>query len=319
MAFSNILPDPVNKITDAGVYDNSTGTAGPGFASAALRSVGETQVSRTRSGRGVQRAQSLHYWECDIKYNPMTRDEFAPVDSFLLSRNARKTPFFIALPQYASSRDSTWASTVSTYPVYVETAASAGDTVLTIKHLSLSGSPKPTDMITITDPTDTNHTKMYKITRVESNTVFETAGLASTQRRIHIHPPLARDVAIGLPAITTTSVDTGTETFTLTSHGLSVGQEVRAISGLTGGLTVDAVYYVIAAGFTANAFRISTTAGGSAINLTNTTNTTFRPSPTKPVFTNPMIRCILKTDVHEYDLQTNNLFQFGLSVEEIQP
>lgn len=317
MAFSNILPDPVNKITDAGVYDNSTGTAGPGFASAALRSVGETQVSRTRSGRGVQRAQSLHYWECDIKYNPMTRDEFAPVDSFLLSRNARKTPFFIALPQYASSRDSTWASTVSTHPVYVETAASAGDTVLTIKHLSLSGSPKPTDMITITDPTDTNHTKMYKITRVESNTVYETAGLASTQRRIHIHPPLARDVAIGLPAITATS--NTTTTFTSSGHGLVAGQKLRAISGLPPELTADAIYYVAATGLTVNAFRVSATSGGSTITLTAGSGAIFRPTPTVPVFTNPMIRCILKTDVHEYDLQTNNLFQFGLSVEEIQP
>lgn len=319
MAFSNILPDPVNKITDAGVYDNSTGTAGPGFASVGFRGVGETQVSRTRSGRGITRSQSLHYWELDIKYNPMTRANFEPVNSFLLARNPRKDPFYVALPQYASSRDSTWAATVLAQPVYIETALAAGASSMLVKHLSLSGSPKPGDMFTITDPTNTNHVKAYKITRVESNTVYETAGLASTQRRIHFHPPLTHAVEIGLPAITTTSVDSGTETFTLTAHGLAVGQELRAISGLTGGLTADAVYYVIAAGFTSSTFRIATSAGGSALNLTSTTNTTFRPTPTKPVFTNPKIRCITKSDVHEYDLNTNNLYQFGLSLEEILP
>jgi hypothetical protein len=203
--------------------------------------------------------------------------------------------------------------------VYIQTALAAGASSMTVKHLSLSGSPKPGDMFTITDPTNTNHVKAYKITRVESDTVYETAGLASTQRRIHFHPPLTHAVEIGLPAITTTAVNASTETFTLAAHGLSVGQEVRAISGLTGGLTADTVYYVIADGFTTGAFKISTTALGSAVNLTNTTNTTFRPSPTKPVFTNPKIRCITKSDVHEYDLNTNNLYQFGLSLEEILP
>lgn len=320
MAFSNVLPDPVNKITDAGVYDNSTGTAGPGFAALNFRSVRDTQVSRTISGRGVPRSTGAQHWEFDIKYNPLTRSEFEPVSSFLMSRNARRSAFYVALPQYASSRDSTFAATAAAYPIYVQTAASAGATSITVKHLSMSGSPKPGDMFTITDPNDTNHVKAYLITRVETDTVYETAGLASTQKRIHFAPPLTRDVAVGLTQFTTATATAATDVFTTASaHGLSVGQQVRAISGLTGGLTADAVYWVKTTPLTTSFTLAPTSALASTVDLTNTTNTTFTPTPTLVVFTNPKIRCILKTDIQEYDLETNNLYQFGLSLEELLP
>lgn len=320
MAFSNVLPDPVNKITDAGVYDNSTGTAGPGFASVNFRSQRDTQVARTISGRGVPRSSGTQYWEIDIKYNPLTRDDFEPVYSFLLSRNGRRSAFYVALPQYASSRSSTFAATAAAHPIYLQTAASAGASSITIKHLNMSGSPKPGDMFTLTDPTDVNHVKAYRITRVETDTVYETAGLASTQKRIHFTPPLVRDTAIGLPNITTSTATAATDVFTTaTAHGLVVGQQVRAISGLTGGLTADAVYWVRTTPLTTSFTLAPTSALATTVDLTNTTNTTFTPTPTLPVFTNPKIRVILKSDVQEYDLQTNNLFQFGLSLEEILP
>lgn len=319
MAFSNILPDPVNKITEAGVYDNSTGTAGPGFASLAVRSVRDTQVSRTISGRGITRSQGSQNWEIDITYNPMTRDQFEPVYSFLLSRNARRSPFYVALPQYSSSRSSAWDTLANSESLFVKTAAAAGESSLVIRHYDLTGAPKPGDMFTITDVNDTNHTKAYRITRVETSTVYETAVTDSKEVRIHFVPPLVRAVATGLTNITTTSTNTTTETFTLASHGLSIGQELKMVSGNTTDLTVDQIYYVIAAGFTTSAFRISTTSGGSAVNLTSATNTVFTPSPTKPVFVDPKIRCILKNDVQEYSLNTNNLYQFGLNLEEIQP
>lgn len=320
MAFSNVLPDPVNKITAAGVYDNSTGTAGPGFSAINFRSVRDTQVSRTLSGRGVTRSSGSQHWEFDIKYNPLTRAEFAPVNGFLMSRNGRRSPFYVALPQYASSQDSTFAATAAAYPIYLQTAVSAGATSITVKHLSMSGSPKVDDMFTITDPTDTNHVKAYIITRVETDTVYETAGLATTQKRIHFTPPLTRDVAIGLTNITTNTATAATDVFTTSAaHGLIVGQQVRAISGLTGGLTADAVYWIKTTPLTTSFTLAPTSALATTVDLTNTTNTTFTPSPTLVVFTNPRIRCILKSDIQEYDLQTNNLFQFGLSLEEILP
>lgn len=58
--------------------------------------------------------------------------------------------------------------------------------------------------------------------------------------------------------------------FTLTAHGLSIGDAiVLSTSGaLPTGLVVGTVYYVISAGFTANAFEVSATLGGSAVNTT---------------------------------------------------
>jgi len=59
--------------------------------------------------------------------------------------------------------------------------------------------------------------------------------------------------------------------FTLNSHGMSIGDAiVLSTSGaLPAGLTVGTVYYIITAGFTANAFQVSATLGGAAINTTD--------------------------------------------------
>lgn len=58
--------------------------------------------------------------------------------------------------------------------------------------------------------------------------------------------------------------------FTLNSHGLAVGDTFQlSTSGtLPTGLTAGVDYYVISAGFGANSFRVSTSAGGAAVNTT---------------------------------------------------
>lgn len=59
--------------------------------------------------------------------------------------------------------------------------------------------------------------------------------------------------------------------FTLTAHGLVAGDGITlATTGaLPTGLTVGTTYYVIATGLTANAFRVSLTPGGAAINTSS--------------------------------------------------
>lgn len=59
--------------------------------------------------------------------------------------------------------------------------------------------------------------------------------------------------------------------FTLVAHGLSIGDAIvlSTTGGLPTGLVVGTVYYVIAAGFTANAFEVSLTVGGTAINTSS--------------------------------------------------
>ena len=59
--------------------------------------------------------------------------------------------------------------------------------------------------------------------------------------------------------------------FTLASHGLVANDALvlSTSSGLPTGLTVGTVYYVISAGLTANAFEVSTTVGGAAVNTSS--------------------------------------------------
>lgn len=61
-----------------------------------------------------------------------------------------------------------------------------------------------------------------------------------------------------------------TDTFTATAHGMSAGQAIvfDAATGGTG-LSLGVIYYVIASGLTANAFKISATLGGASINFTS--------------------------------------------------
>ena len=75
--------------------------------------------------------------------------------------------------------------------------------------------------------------------------------------------------------IPTSGVNTGTDTFTYTAHGLLGGDAVKYYNGggtSATGLTSATTYYVIASGLTANAFKVSATSGGASVNITGTGN-----------------------------------------------
>ena len=239
--FSDLLPDPTNKIDTAGV-SNASGSAGPGFASVKFRSTGQAQVSRTVSGRGVTAAPGYHTWEFDISYNPLTRAEFEPVSTFLETREGRLRPFFVILPQHNKPQNALF-NTYCISNTVTASVASAGSTTLMINGgvgsmtELLAGNPSPGDFFNIVDPADVNHTKTYKVTRVETNDTYRagTTQPTTTQRRVHVTPALSRNV--------------------------SSGAVVR--------------------------------------------------------FINPRFRVIQKGDTVEYDLNTDNLYQFSLSLEEL--
>lgn len=199
-AFANILPDPLYKYTDQGDIDNS-GTAGPGFAGLRFTSNGETQVSRTNSGRGVHRDQGVQYWSFTIQYNPMLRDQFEPVEAFLAARNGRKNPFFVQLPQYAKPRDTRFAAWLAAgNNVTASEARLAGDNSIMVGSIpTASGQPKYGDMFNIVDPNNANHLKAYKVTAVETNARYQAGSTqpSTTQRRVWFDPPLQRNVAQG--------------------------------------------------------------------------------------------------------------------------
>lgn len=238
--FSDILPDPVNKISPAGSSDAS-GQAGPGFASVKFTSNKTTQVNRTISGRGVHREQDAHYWSFNINYNPMLRDDFDVIGAFLEGRNSRLKPFYVILPQYSKPKSAAFATWVASNPVGVQSATLSGVSSMMLYSGGVFGTNLPSfgDMFTITDTSDFNHQKVYKITAVETNSLYQagTTQPSTTQIRIHFNPPLQRD-----------------------------------------------------------------TSAGSIIN-----------------FLNPKFRVMLSSDIQEYDLNTDNLFSYSLSVEEIQP
>jgi hypothetical protein len=75
--------------------------------------------------------------------------------------------------------------------------ATAGSTSLFIDGLSSSsGDPSPGDMFTITDSNDSNHTKTYRITQVETNATGTYAGLprpSASERIIHFVPGLQKN------------------------------------------------------------------------------------------------------------------------------
>lgn len=72
-----------------------------------------------------------------------------------------------------------------------------------------------------------------------------------------------------ISAVTGVTATAATDLVNKTSHGLVAGDRVTfgAITGGTG-LSTGVAYYVIASGLTANAFKVSTTSGGAAVNIT---------------------------------------------------
>lgn len=234
--FSDLLPDPDNKQNSAGVSDSS-GSAGPGFAKIKFRSTKQLQKSKTISGRGVNASPNSHSWEFDINYNPLTRDEFEPVSAFLETRDIN--PFFVILPQYNRPRSDTFNTFVTTNTVTVSGAHSAGSGTLTITSAgTITGDPSVGDFFTITDPSDANHMKVYKVVRVETPSYYQSGlPVSANTRRIHTKPELTRDVS-----------------------------------------------------------------SGSVVN-----------------FRNPKFRVQQKGDIIEYDLGNEGLYDFSLSLEEIQP
>lgn len=91
-----------------------------------------------------------------------------------------------------------------------------------------------------------------------------------------------------------------TDLFTSVGHGFSAGDPVR-FSGLAGGagITPGQIYYVIAAGLTADVFAVSTTVGGGTINFTTdiTAGAVQRVitwAAAKLIFTNDQIGYIAK-------------------------
>ena len=206
--YQDTLPDPSNPIGTAG---QNTGTNGPGYKGVALSSKSKTMKSTTNSGRMVRRSNGLHSWDISISYNPMTREEFEPINAFLMHKRGSFDSFFVSLPQYRIPQDSAFADfigTVGTKSINTSGALLAGTTSAIVSNenslynVPTHSHPKPGDLFNI-DGANSNHKKAYMVTRVELQNDYHTAsgspindsdGL-DNQVRIHFTPGLAKAVA----------------------------------------------------------------------------------------------------------------------------
>ena len=208
--FTNVLPDPSNRITYDGssTASNAGDSFGPGYSSVKLSSKQPYLKDMTNSGRLLARAVAAHNWEVSIDYNPMTREEFDPIYTFLLHRRGPMNPFFVSLPQYSAPKDATFASWVnSSNFLEVDTTGSgesAGATSMIVDGNSFSynyttnGTPRPGDLFTF-DAANSNHKKAYMITRVETpaNRQSSTSLPDNGHLKIHFTPGLQKSVVAG--------------------------------------------------------------------------------------------------------------------------
>ena len=201
-SFQTILPDPNNGVGIAGNPSTTTADKGPGFASVNISSGTPIQVTRTNSGRLISRSAAGHKFEMKIEYNPMTREQFEPVYSFLMQQNGRLNPFFVQLPQQYTSRSSTFATYAASNTISTAGALTHGsDFIVQGGHSSSqTTNPQLGDMFTITDTNDSLHKKSYRVTRVMVRDNHHSgihSNPSTTQRIVYFHPPLQRTVASG--------------------------------------------------------------------------------------------------------------------------
>jgi len=201
-SFQTILPDPNNGVGIAGNPSTTTADKGPGFASVNISSGTPIQVTRTNSGRLISRSAAGHKFEMKIEYNPMTREQFEPVYSFLIQQNGRLNPFFVQLPQQYTSRSSTFATYAASNTISTAGALTQGSDFMVQGGHSSSQTTNPQlgDMFTITDTNDSLHKKSYRVTRVMVRDNHHSgihSNPSTTQRIVYFHPPLQRAVASG--------------------------------------------------------------------------------------------------------------------------
>lgn len=199
--YANQLPDPTVGINYTGKQDLST-DFGPGYRSVKVSSKHPTIMSRTNTGRLISRSTGGHSWSIDIAYNPMTREEFDPVYSFLQEKQGQFKPFYVAVPQYKQPKNSQFNASGYKNLLSPVSNLTAGSTyaLLTatsyVGSLAGSGTPLPGDCFVCVDPTNSHHDKVYTVTRVETTTDYNSnlAQPTSSQVRVHFSPNLQKAV-----------------------------------------------------------------------------------------------------------------------------
>ena len=222
-AFNNRLPDPNWGVNEAGHGHASNYVEGPGFASLAFQSNQPVAFSKTLSGRATTRSIAGQNWQINIVYNPMTRAQFEPIYNFLQEKRGRLKSFEVVIPQYDSPQISLGGA--AGHQLTVDGAITAGATNFKadnhghITNLAL----KPGDMFTFNDSANSNHKKVYQVTRVLNNVDYLTGGTRPTvgERIYYVTPSIEKSVANNTPLVTTNPVFRVVQTSDVVSYSLN--------------------------------------------------------------------------------------------------
>lgn len=153
---------------------SGTYPATPKFASTNFKSVFYNVSSTTITGRTQVRNVGGQRFEFSASYPALTREEFAPVQAFIMAQRGMAESFSIVLPQISEK------SGDASGTVVVDGVTAIGSTTVSVE--GAAGTFKAGDMIKFA-----NHSKVYMIV----NDVTSAAGLAD----IDIMPPLREALA----------------------------------------------------------------------------------------------------------------------------
>lgn len=189
MTFSKILPAPGSLINSAGILDPS-GAPAPGFSGVNFKSNYSVSLNRSRSNRGLPIDDNKHFWSFTINYHTMTMEEYTSIENFLHGHNTRRNPFYVSLPNYSVPKNSFFANYVDSNIIYTSGTGYAGDNRVTI--VAPEGL-EPGCYINFIDDDDALHKSTYKVSRVESPSLYSGDPPAAGTLRLTIFPPLQRD------------------------------------------------------------------------------------------------------------------------------
>lgn len=308
MAFQNVLPDPNNTIGDTGKA--TVGGAGPGYKSVSVTSKQDVMNERTNSGRLITRIASGHSWEVSIAYNPLTRAEFEPLNSFLLHKKGRLLPFFVSLPQNKVSQSTAFAKTVRPDTEAVGGVNGLGEEPLATHVPQNGGTFIVGQQYKITTATSTNWSSVGGSTSASVNQLF-VATAAGTSGLGAAEPTYTKSGADNI-LMSFASYDDGT-------HGAPKPGDFFTIDDDSDSNHTK-MYQVV---------RTETRATYNDQPPLHGTDDTTRiytvPAlqrnlydGAKLVFHNPLMRVIINDSTQKYSLNNKNLYQLSLKLQEAQ-
>ena len=309
MAFQNILPDPNNTIGDTGKA--TVNGAGPGYKSVSVTSKQDVMNDRTNSGRVITRIASGHSWELAITYNPLTRSEFEPLNSFLLHKKGRLLPFFVSLPQNKAPQSATFATTVRPTTEAVGGVDGLGKEPLAAHVPQAGGTFIVGQQYKITDVTGgTNWSSVGGSTSASVGQLF-VATAAGTSALTSAEPTYTKAGADNI-LMSFTDYDDGT-------HGAPKPGDFFTIDDDSD--SNHTKMYQVVRTETRTTYENQPPMDGT----NETTRLYIVPAlqrnlydGAKLVFHNPLMRVIINDTTQKYSLNNKNLYQISLKLQEAQ-